>query len=285
MRKKQQHQQWNDFFYCPKIMNTSTASTLLQGKTALVTGASSGLGFAMAKALAANGASVLLTARSEDKLKEAVHQLQQQGDVQGTAMDVRSEASIAKVVDWVKTQWGKLDVLVNNAGIGMRTVNLNFLTDPKPFYEVSAEGFRNLIDTNLTGYFLVAKAFAPLFLVQGRGKIVNISMNHETMKRKGFIPYGPSRAGAESLSYIMAEDLKENNIDVNMLLPGGATETGMIPEGLLATLKDKSFLLSPDVMAEPIVFLASDESNGITGARIVAKDFAAWKQTLQTQPR
>lgn len=266
-----------------RIMNTSTAPAVLEGKTALITGASSGLGFAMAKALAANGASVLITARSEDKLKEAVQQLQQYGDVQGTPMDVRDEDSINKVLGWVKAQWGKLDILINNAGIGMRTVNLNFLTDPKPFYEVSAEGFRNLIDTNLTGYFLVAKAFAPLLVAQGKGKIVNISMNHETMKRKGFIPYGPSRAGAESLSYIMAEDLKENNIDVNMLLPGGATETGMIPEGLLETLKDKSFLLTPDVMAEPIVFLASDESNGITGERIVATDFAAWKHTMQTK--
>jgi gluconate 5-dehydrogenase len=60
---------------------------------------------------------------------------------------------------------------------------------------VSATGFRDLIDTNLTGYFLVAKAFVPFFTKQKKGKIVNINMNHETMKRKGFIPYGPSRAG------------------------------------------------------------------------------------------
>ena len=106
-------------------------------------------------------------------------------------------------------------------------------------------------------------------------------MNHETMRRKGFVPYGPSRAGAESLSLIMAEDLKENNIDVNMLLPGGATETGMIPDEFREEIIQHFQLLNPNVMAAPIVFLSSDESNGITGQRIVAIEFEAWKSKLK----
>jgi len=253
----------------------------LTDKRIVVTGASSGIGYAMAKALASAGASVLLTARSEEKLNSAVEQLQPEGgQVFGQIMDVRKEDSIQQAVAWVEKQWGSLDVLVNNAGIGMRTVNPSFLTDPQPFYKVPAEGFRDVIDTNLTGYFLVAKAFVPLLLRSEKGKIVNISMNHETMKRKGFIPYGPSRAGAESLSYIMAEDLKEVGVDVNMLLPGGATETGMIPESYRQSFKEKGLLLPPEVMNEPIMFLASEESNGITGQRIVAKDFAEWKQAF-----
>ncbi|WP_210488640.1 SDR family NAD(P)-dependent oxidoreductase [Rufibacter aurantiacus] len=260
-------------------MTPETSNAVLSGKRILVTGGSTGLGFAMAKALAEAGASVLITARSEENISKAVKQLQGlPGEVFGIAMDVRDEDSIAQAVSWVQNQWGTLDVLVNNAGIGMRTVNPDFLSQPRPFYEVTAQGFRDLIDTNLTGYFLVAKAFVPLFLQNGRGKIVNISMNHETMKRKGFVPYGPSRAGAESLSYIMAEDLMESRIDVNMLLPGGATETEMIPDHYKSNLKEKGFLLSPEVMGEPIVFLASDQSSGLTGQRIVAKDFTTWKQ-------
>ncbi|NJW55331.1 SDR family NAD(P)-dependent oxidoreductase, partial [Salinimicrobium oceani] len=121
--------------------------TALQGKKALVTGASSGLGFAMAKALARAGASVVLTARTSEKLKEAVAELkEEQLDAYALEMDVRDEDSIEKAVQWVRQQWGKLDLLVNNAGIGMRTVNPDFLTSPEPFYKVSAEGFRNLID-------------------------------------------------------------------------------------------------------------------------------------------
>ncbi|MCJ8165971.1 MULTISPECIES: SDR family NAD(P)-dependent oxidoreductase [Pontibacter] len=261
-------------------MNEST----LQGKKALITGASSGLGFAMAKALAQAGASVAITARKSDKLDKALAQLkEQQLDAYALEMDVRDEHSIEKAVQWVRQQWGKLDLLVNNAGIGMRTVNPDFLTKPQPFYQVSAAGFRDLIDTNLTGYFLVAKAFVPLFLEQGKGKIVNISMNHETMKRKGFVPYGPSRAGTDSLSHIMAEDLKEYHVDVNMLLPGGATETGMIPEQAKEEIKSRFRLLDPDVMATPIIFLASDESSGITGERITATTFDSWRSSLATK--
>jgi NAD(P)-dependent dehydrogenase (short-subunit alcohol dehydrogenase family) len=93
--------------------------------------------------------------------------------------------------------------------------------------------------------------------------------------RRGFIPYGPSRAGAESLSHIMAQDLAPFGIAVNILLPGGATETGMIPEEVVNSLRTQ--LLSADIMAEPILFLCSDESEGIHDERIIAKDFARWK--------
>jgi NAD(P)-dependent dehydrogenase (short-subunit alcohol dehydrogenase family) len=262
--------------------------TSLLGKKVLITGASSGLGLAMAEALARAGASVVITARDAGKLATAQAQLGAEGlAVETLVLDVRDEVSIAGAVAWVHTQWGaSLDLLVNNAGIGMRTVNPDFLTRPQPFYEVSAAGFRDVIDTNLTGYFLVAKAFVPLFLAQGRGKIVNISMNHETMRRAGFVPYGPSRAGAESLSLIMAEDLRAAHIDVNLLLPGGATDTGMIPEAAKTALAGKFQLLSPAIMAEPIVFLASDASLGITGQRLVATEFASWLAQLPsaTQP-
>lgn len=254
----------------------------LQGKKIIITGATSGLGLAMAKAVAAAGASVLITGRSEEKIYNAVEEVKAlNAEVYGLLMDVRNETEIENAVQWVTNKWGILDVLVNNAGIGMRTVNPSFLTRPEPFYKVTAEGFRNLIDTNLTGYFLVAKAFVPLFLQAGKGKIINISMNHETMRRKGFVPYGPSRAGAESLSLIMAEDLKGENIAVNMLLPGGATETGMIPDEFRDEIIQHFQLLNPNVMAAPIVFLSSDESNGITGLRIVAIDFEAWKSKLK----
>lgn len=251
----------------------------LTGKRVLITGSSNGLGFAMARALGLKGATVLIVARHAIDLDKALKDLKdQQIDANALEMDVRSEPSIMNAVKWVEKQWGTLDMLINNAGIGMRTVNPHFLTEPKPFFEVSATGFRDLIDTNLTGYFMVAKAFVPFFTKQKKGKIVNISMNHETMKRKGFIPYGPSRAGAESLSLIMAEDLRDYQIDVNMLLPGGATETGMVPEEFKQSLPKDFKILSPDIMAEPIVFLASDESDGITGQRIIATQFNDWKK-------
>ena len=88
------------------------------------------------------------------------------------------------------------------------------------------------------------------------------------MTRRGFVPYGPSRAASEAISYVMAEDLKPYKVAVNILLPSGATNTGMIPTGTSDEIKDR--LLDPDVMARPIAFLASDEAEGLTGQRIVA---------------
>lgn len=254
----------------------------LKGKKILITGASGGLGLAMAKALGLHGASVLITSHTPDKIANALNALRNlEVDAYSIEMDVRNETSIMDAVRWVENEWGRLDMLVNNAGIGMRTVNPAFLTDPIPFFEVSAPGFRDLIDTNLTGYFLVAKAFVPFFIRQNKGKITNISVSQETMKRRGFIPYGPSRAATESLSVIMAEDLQDFHVDVNMLLPGGATETGMVPDEFKQIQPPNFKLLSPDVMAEAIIFLASDESDSITGQRIVATQFKDWKEHLE----
>jgi gluconate 5-dehydrogenase len=250
---------------------------LLENKRILITGSSNGLGLAMAKALGMAGASVLLAARNAIHTEKALQSLLALNiHADSVTLDVRNEYSIQQTVQWIENHWGGLDMLINNAGIGMRTVNSKFLSDPLPFYKISTIGFRDLIDTNLTGYFLVTKAMVPFFLGQKKGKIVNITMNHETMRRKGFIPYGPSRAGTESLSLIMAEDLKEFSIDVNMLLPGGATETGMIPDEYRQNGKLPFALLNPDVMAEAIIYLASDESNGLTGERIVANQFQQW---------
>jgi len=142
------------------------------------------------------------------------------------------------------------------------------------------------MNTNVTGYFLVSRGFAPLMVKQGRGRIINISMNYETMKRRGFIPYGPSRAAVESLSIIMAEDLKPYGITVNRLLPGGATATGMIPDDkeIRAEVLAHMNLLPPSIMAKPVIFLCSDEAEGITGERIVAIDFDAWLKARSNSP-
>jgi NAD(P)-dependent dehydrogenase (short-subunit alcohol dehydrogenase family) len=249
----------------------------IPGKRVLITGATSGLGFAMAKALLSEGARVFVTGRNLDKVNKAVSELQAlPSTCHGAVIDVRDEASIRSGLAEMLRQWDGVDVLINNAAIGMRTVHPSFITEPKPFWQVSAEGFRALVDTNLTGYFLVAKEVVPNLLKNNGGSIINISVTHETMRRRGFIPYGPSRAATESLSHIMAQDLASTPITVNLLLPGGATDTGMIPEEFPASMRAQ--LLSPDVMAEPTVFLCSDEARNMNNQRIVAKDFALWRE-------
>jgi NAD(P)-dependent dehydrogenase (short-subunit alcohol dehydrogenase family) len=242
----------------------------LTGTRALVTGGTSGLGLAMARALAQAGATVLLTGRDAGRAEEAAARLPGAG---GLGLDVRDETSVASAVDRAWSRLGGLDLLVNNAGIGMRTVNPRFMIEPLGFWQVPADGFRAVIDTNLTGYFLVAREVVPRMLNAGGGRIVNISMNHETMTRKGFVPYGPSRAGAEALSRIMAADLRGTPVTVNMLLPGGATATGMLPA---ADRPPGLRPLDPAVMGPPIVWLASSAADGVHDERVVATEFDEW---------
>ena len=239
----------------------------------VITGASSGLGFTMARALLEKGATVALASRPGEKLDNAVDALVKKGlKAYALPMDVRSEESVRKAASWVRMKWKKIDLLVNNAAVMMHRIYPDFFKSPKPFYDISPDIFRDMVDTNFTGYFLVTREFVPMMIERGKGRIVNISTSLPTMNM--FAPYGPSRAGSEALSNIMTKELKKFGIMVNVLLPGGAVDTGGIS---LEGNESKPFeLLSPDIMEEPIIFLASPLADGITGERIIAKEFDEW---------
>ena len=260
-----------------RAKRASSASTLAQmmrlsGTRALVTGATSGLGRAMAGALIEAGANVAITSRERSRAEAVAAELGFGAVAIG--LDVRDEESVQAAVDEAHDRLGGVDMLVNNAGIGMRTVNPRFFSDPQPFWKVSPSGFRDVLETKVTGSFLVARAIVPGMLAAGRGRIVCISMNEQTMTRRGFVPYGPSGAGVEALARVMAADLAGTTVTVNILLPGGAAATGMIPDDLPPETRAR--LLDPAIMGPPIVWLASDEAEGVHDARIVAADFENW---------
>jgi gluconate 5-dehydrogenase len=226
----------------------------------------------MARALTQAGAAVAVTGRDLTRVHATAEALGPPAIA--VALDVRDEASVRAGVAETRERLGGLDMLVNNAGIGMRTVNPRFLTEPQSFWEVVPDGFRDVLDTKATGCFLVARAVVPLMLDQGAGRIVNISMNEQTMVRRGFVPYGPAGAAVEALSRVMAADLAGTPVTVNMLLPGGATDTGMIPPGTSQEVRDR--LLDPAIMGPPVVWLASDAAAGVHDERIVATEFEQW---------
>jgi gluconate 5-dehydrogenase len=238
---------------------------------ALVTGATTGLGAAMAAALVDAGARVMVTGRDEARARAAATDLGASAIPCG--LDVRDERSVSACVGRARDAWGGIDVLVNNAGIGMRTVNPRFLTEPQSFWEVEPAGFRDVIDTKVVGCFLMAREVVPHMLRDGGGRVVNISMNEQTMVRRGFVPYGPAGAGVEALSRVMAADLAGSPVTVNLLLPGGATDTGMVPDDVSDEMRSR--LLDPSVIGPPIVWLSSDRASGVHDRRVVATEFDA----------
>lgn len=251
----------------------------MAGKVAIVTGGGRGLGRAMAEGLARAGARVVISAardldevrRSADAINAACGELR----VRALQADVAREDDCARLAGEALAAFGGLHILVNNAGRGMKYVSPAFLTEPTRFWEVDSATWRGIIDTNVNGPFLMAKAALPHLLAQRWGRIVNITMNRETMRRAGFSPYGPSKAALESETVIWAQDLAGTGVTVNGLLPGGATDTGMIPEGVPDTVRRQ--LLRPEIMIEPLLWLASDASARVSGARLVA---ARWDTSL-----
>lgn len=244
----------------------------LEGRVAIVTGGGRGLGRAMVLGLAAAGARVITTAARETAEVEAVAAEGASGRIIPMVADVTCEQDCARVAALAQERFGRVDLLVNNAGRGMKYVSEHFLTEPTRFWEADPEVWRMVIDTNVNGPFLMARAVVPAMIAAGQGRIVNITMNQATMRRRGFSPYGPSKAALESETVIWAQDLEGTGVTVNALLPGGATATGMIPNGLSQQAREN--LLDPAIVVPPLLWLASTASSDVTGKRL---DASRWE--------
>lgn len=244
----------------------------IPSRVAVVTGGGRGLGRAMTLGLAQSGIHVVITGAHEraeiEAVAEEVRQSCGESRVLSLVADVTREDDCAAVVEAAIKRFGRLDILVNNAGRGMKFVSNEFLTEPTRFWEVAPETWRLLIDTNVNGPFMMARHAVPTMLREGWGRIVNISVSQTTMRRRGFSPYGPSKAALESETIIWAQDLEGTGVTVNALLPGGATLTGMVPQNV--SEKAKSEMLDPSIMVPPLLWLVSPEADGMTGRRIVA---------------
>ena len=248
-------------------------------KVAIVTGGGRGLGRAMALELCEAGMHVVITsAREYEEIKKVARDANDKaGDerIKPVKADVTEETDCTAVVDFAISAFGRIDILVNNAGRGMKYVSQNFMTKPTKFWEVEPETWRTIIGTNVNGPFFMARSVIPHMLSNKWGRIINISMNHETMRRKGFSPYGPSKAALESETIIWSQDLEGTGITVNALLPGGASNTGMIPDSIPDEIRLK--LLDPGIMIPPLLWLISGEADSFTGKRINA---SKWDTSL-----
>ena len=248
----------------------------LSGFHAIITGGSSGFGFEMAKTLLSHGATVAIAARPGAKMDIAYNSLKSSSyDVCKLEMDVRDRESVATAAKYIENNWDKLDMLVNNAGIGNYINNKTAHGAQSCFFDAPIDDFYNIVETNFFGYYLAARAFVPLMLRNGGGRVVSVSTSIATMTAQGQLPYGPARAAAEAMSVILSKELKDQNVMFNVLLPGGASDTGFITDDIRERFKDK-VLLPASILNEPILYLASDKAIGMTGERIIGKEFKEW---------
>jgi NAD(P)-dependent dehydrogenase (short-subunit alcohol dehydrogenase family) len=150
------------------------------------------------------------------------------------------------------------------------------MTEPTRFWEILPETWRLIMDTNANGPFLMARTAAPVMIGAGWGRIINISVSRDTMRRRGFTPYGPSKAALESETIIWSQELLATGVTANALLPGGATRTGMIPNSVSDEVRSK--FLDPDIIVPPLVWLISQDADDVTGKRFVA---TKWRSDLR----
>ncbi|MBT6800720.1 MAG: SDR family oxidoreductase, partial [Rhodospirillales bacterium] len=244
----------------------------LSGKVAIVTGGGRGMGRSMAIALAKAGAGVtIMVAREAAELEAVAQTIRDEAGadhVHAIVADVTDEAACIRARDETLEKFGGLHVLINNAARGHKFIHDANPGVPMDFWVANSDAWRLMTDTNINGPFLMAKTVTPHFLEQGYGRIINIGATENTMVKGRNSPYGLSKAALESETASWAWDLENSgkNVTCNSLSPGGATLTGMIYEDY----GDRK-LIDPDVMGPPAVWLASNDSDGFNGRRILAK--------------
>ncbi len=231
----------------------------LNGKVVIVTGAGKGIGRALAERFAGQGCKVAVNDVKAEAVDETVAAINESG---GTAMgvvaDVSNSEQVNAMVDAVMAEHGRIDVLLNNAGIVSPMLH---------FFEADEAWWRKIIDVNLTGHFLVSHPVARIMAKQGGGSIINMSSGGATRAHRAFTAYDATKGGIEALTRAMALDLGPYNIRVNALMPGSIDTSGLSAED--RTHRGENVPLGrigePSDMTGAALFLASDDATYITG--------------------
>jgi NAD(P)-dependent dehydrogenase (short-subunit alcohol dehydrogenase family) len=237
------------------------SSVSAMGKAALVTGGARGIGAAIAGGLVAIGARVAVLDQDAEALEACPPEvLKIRADI---AHPGECEAAVAEV----RAHCGGLDVLINNAGIGMSTIREDHFDRPIRLQEIAPDHWRRVFEVNCMGAFLMMRAAVPRMVEQGWGRVINVTTSFFTMLNEGFAPYGPAKAALEAASAIWAKEFKDTGVTVNVLIPGGPTDTRMVPASAPFA---RDAMIPPAALAPPAQWLASPASDGVTGRRFVA---------------
>lgn len=239
----------------------------LQDKVAIVTGGGRGLGRTMALGLLDHGVSVLAVDRDQAPLDEITRIASNaKGKLATLAQDLTASNADQRVEQAAMDAFGKINILVNNAGMGQSVLWPNHWREPLRFWNIELDQWKQFFELNTHALFMMSRRVAPHMVGARWGRIINVTTSLGSMLRAGFAPYGASKAAAESLSRIMAEELSGTGVTVNVLTPGGLTNTAANPGAPF----DRSKMIQPEVMLPPLRWLISDEASQTTGRRFVA---------------
>ena len=256
-------------------MSNLMDSFRLDGKVALVTGATYGIGMAMAEALGEAGARIAFNARHADKVAEAEKHYRELGfDAHGYVADVTDEAVVAELIAKIEADFGTTpDILVNNAGVIQRT----------PMLDMSAEDFRRVVDIDLNAPFIVSKACLPGMIAKGHGKIINICSMMSELGRETVSAYAAAKGALKMLTRNIASEYGEYNIQCNGMGPGyiATAQTAPLreiqPDGsrhpfdtFICAKTPAGRWGTPEDMVGPCVFLASHASDFVNGQILYA---------------
>lgn len=233
-------------------------------RTALVTGAASGIGRAIAQALLGDGHRVTVLDRNPGALADCEREMGPPERLHLVEADVTSDADCERAVAGTVERFGGLDALVNNAGLGVSSLRHDAEVNHPSIDELTPEIWQRFLDVNLLGAVRMTRAALAHLRASGRGRIVNNTTSYLTMLRVQ--PYGAVKSALESASAVWAKELDGTGVTVNVVVPGGPTDTPFVGE--IGIPRDR--MLRPSVMAPPIQWLMSAEADGFTGRRIVA---------------
>lgn len=239
-------------------------------RVAIVTGAAGGIGRAMVRGLLAAGIRVAGVDRDRQPLDALAASAREQGkpeDLLTIQTDLTNDSAVEEITKATRARFGRIDILVNNAGIGPGSIRPDSWQRPLKFWEITPDQWRLFVAVHTTAPLALANAVVPEMMRQGWGRIVNVTTSLGTMLNAGSPTYGPSKAALEALSAIMAKDLDGTGVTVNVLVPGGVTNTPMISD---EAGFERASLIQPEVMAPPLVWLASDAAGKVTGRRFLA---------------